>query len=493
MPIAVESFLLNPSHTGTLQRQVQDLVTDGILAGRFRPGDRLPSSRKLAVHLGLSRITVTLAYTELVANDYLTSRGRSGYFVSDQAPAPVAPPTPMPGPSSVDWPRTLGGRIGTSLQISRPENWQSYRYPFIYGQPDQRLFDHQSWRRCAMQALGRRDFDALTADAYEADDPELVAQIIRLILPRRGIAARPDQVLITLGAQNALWTAAQVLLTQRRTAAMEYPCYPVLRDILTQSRCNTTALSVDHQGLRPESIPPETDVLFTTPSHHCPTSVTLPLARRRALLEQARRDDFLIVEDDYEFELAFMSQASPALKSLDTDGRVIYIGSFSKSLFPGLRLGYMVAPAPVIREARALRGLVMRHPPGHIQRFAAYYLAQGYYDAQIQRTARAFKTRREVLDACLTQHGLRAASRNAFGGSSVWMQTEDGVNADTLAERLRTRSVLIEPGAAFFRPRDPRAQGHFRLGYSSISETAIPAGVALIAEEQAKLQRERGG
>ena len=220
MSIAVESFLLSPTNTGTLQRQVQDLVTDGILGGRFRPGDRLPSSRKLATHLGISRITVTLAYTELVANDYLTSRGRSGYFVSDQAPAPVDSLPPPAGPSTVDWSRTLGGRIGTSLTISRPEAWRDYRYTFIYGQPDQRLFDHQSWRRCAMQALGRRDFDALTADAYEADDPELVAQIIRLILPRRGIAALPDQVLITLGAQNALWTATQVLLTQRRTAAM---------------------------------------------------------------------------------------------------------------------------------------------------------------------------------------------------------------------------------------------------------------------------------
>lgn len=489
MPIAVESFLLNPTNTGTLQRQVQDLVTDGILAGRFRPGDRLPSSRKLAAHLEISRITVTLAYTELVANDYLTSRGRSGYFVSDHAPAPVDALPPPAGPSTVDWSRTLGGRIGTSLTISRPEAWRDYRYPFIYGQPDQRLFDHQSWRRCAMQALGRRDFDALTADAYEADDPELVAQIIRLILPRRGISARPDQVLITLGAQNALWTAAQVLLTQRRTAAMEYPCYPVLRDILTQSRCNTTELTVDNAGLRPETIPPETDVLFTTPSHHCPTSATLPLDRRRALLKRAQDDDFLIVEDDYEFELGFMTRPAPALKSLDTDGRVIYIGSFSKSLFPGLRLGYMVAAAPVIREARSLRGLVLRHPPGHIQRFAAYYLTHGYYDAQVQRTARAFRARREVLDESLARNGLEPAGRNGFGGSSVWMRTPDGVSADDLAARLRARSVLIEPGAAFFRPGDARGQSHYRLGYSSIDSTAIPTGTALIAEELARLQR----
>ena len=136
---------------------------------------------------------------------------------------------------------------------------------------------------------------------------------------------------------------------------------------------------MDSDGLPPDLIPPETDVVFTTPSHQCPTASTMPISRRKELLRRASADDFLIVEDDYEFEMSFLKPPSPALKSLDDEGRVIYVGSFSKSLFPGLRLGYLVGPAPFIREARALRSAVLRHPPGHMQRTAAYFLSLGHY------------------------------------------------------------------------------------------------------------------
>ncbi|MEL7183141.1 MAG: PLP-dependent aminotransferase family protein, partial [Pseudomonadota bacterium] len=256
MGIAVESFILDPSHRGTLQRQLQEMVTGAILSGRFRPGDKLPSSRGLAKHLGISRITVTLAYTELVANDYLTSHGRSGYFVSDSAPRPPSFPkgTPHAQDSSVDWTRAISQRLVPGPSLHRPADWRRYRYPFIYGQTDAKLFDHQNWRKCALQALGARDFEVLTTDSYGRDDPDLVDQIIRQILPRRGIFARPEEVLITMGAQNALWIATQILLNQRRMAVMEHPCYPSLREILDLSRCKTLAVPVDGGGLPPEHV-----------------------------------------------------------------------------------------------------------------------------------------------------------------------------------------------------------------------------------------------
>ncbi|MEM9796468.1 MAG: PLP-dependent aminotransferase family protein [Pseudomonadota bacterium] len=479
--IAVEAFILDPAYRGTLQRQLQEIVTAGIVAGRFRPGDRLPSSRGLAQHLGIARITVTLAYTELVAGDYLSARGRSGYYVSDTAPRPTDMPRPERVESRVDWSRAIGQRFPAQPVLSRPEDWRRYRYPFIYGQTDPRLFDHHNWRRCALQALGARDFEALTADSYGRDDPELIHQIIRLILPRRGIVAEPDEVLITLGAQNALWMVAQVLLTQRRVAVMEHPCYPALREILRLSRCNTQAVPVDGQGLPPDAVPAETDVLFVTPSHHCPTSATLPLSRRRALLERADAHDFLIVEDDYEFELAFAARPSPALKSLDQGGRVVHIGSFAKSLFPGLRLGYMVAPAPLIREVRTLRSLLVRHVPGHIQRATAYFLAQGHYDAQVRKMTRAYAERRAVTETAIRANGLRIAGASSTGGSSFWMAAPQGVASADLATRLRARQVLIEPAAAFYGTETDDG-ANYRLAYSSIAADDIPEGIRRIAE-----------
>jgi len=484
MAISEETFFLPQDAEGTLQKQIQQLVAEAILSGRFRPGEKMPSSRKLAKHLSVSRITVTLAYTELLADDYLTSLGRSGYYISKNAPQP-----PKffitPREDKVDWNRAIGQKFSGGASLTKPQDWGKYKYPFIYGQADETLFDHSNWRLCALQALGSKDYDALTSDYFDRDDPKLIEFILRHTLPRRGIRADPDEVLVTMGAQNALWLSANVLLNQRRTAALENPCYPSLRDILTQSRCQVAAVEVDSSGLPPDALPTEVDVVFTTPSHQCPTATTMPLERRQALLQRASEKDFLIVEDDYEFEMSFLKAPSPALKSLDREGRVIYVGSFSKSLFPGLRLGYLVGSKHFIREARALRSTVLRHPPGHIQRTAAYFLSLGHYDALIRRMGAAFHERRSAMEDAFLQHGLTVAGQGAFGGSSFWMRGPDGVNTEKVAERLREKGVLIEPGRPFFTTEDA-PKNYYRLAYSSLRLDKIADGVALIADEMRK-------
>lgn len=482
MAIPAESFFLSASAVGTLQQQIRQLVAEGILSGRFRPSDKMPSSRKLADHLGLSRITVTLAYADLVSSDYLTAQGRSGYFVSATAPRlPEFTPPPDPRGNAVDFAVLTGERFSRLVVVQKPADWRSYPYPFIYGQADASLFDHQNWRLCALRALGKRDFDALTTDYYERDDPLLIEYIARNILPRRGISARPEEVLVTMGAQNGLWLAAQVLLGQGRVAAIENPCYSGLRSVLGQVDCEVASVDVDAAGLPPEAIPPGVDVVFTTASHHSPTNATMPLDRRAAFLEAASARNFLIVEDDYEFEMSFQTATSPALKSLDREGRVIYVGSFSKSLFPGLRLGYLVAPTDFIREARALRAIVLRHPPGHIQRTAAYFLSLGHYDALINRLKAAFKRRRVMMTEAIREHGLTISGRGVFGGSSFWMQAPEAVDTERLAETLRARGVLIEPGRAFFAP-DAGPSNFYRLAYSSIANSQIPEGIRRISE-----------
>ena len=485
MALPVETFFLHPDAQGTLQQQIQQMIAQGILSGRFQKGEKLPSTRRLAAHLGVSRITVTIAYTELLANDYLKSRGRSGYFVSDNAPAPPTFSPRQEENDAIDWSRAIGQRYSSNALPPKPQNWASYRYPFIYGQADPSLFDHANWRLCALQALGQRDFTSMTTDYYDQDDPQLIEFIARQILPRRGVSARPEQILITLGAQNALWLTAQVLLTQRRRAVLEDPCYPALSGILSQSRCNITPVRVDQDGLPPEAIPADTDVIFTTPSHQCPTNATMPMDRRRALLSRARELEALIVEDDYEFEMSFLKPASPALKSLDDEGRVVYVGSFSKSLFPGLRLGYLVGSEPFIREARALRASVLRHPPGHIQRTAAYFLSLGHYDAQIRRMGRVLAERRQVIEQAVQRHGLEVAGRGAFGGSSIWMRAAEGTDMSERARALMAQSVLIEPGQNFFSGEMPPAH-FYRLAYSSIPSERIDEGIAQIAQALAR-------
>lgn len=481
MVISVETFFLKPGAQGTLQSQIQEMIAQGILSGRFHRGEKLPSSRKLAAHLKVSRITVTLAFTELVANDYLVSRGRSGYFVSENAPVPPSYEPVETRSDQIDWSRLLRCDFTAGDTPKKPDNWHLYKYPFIYGQADVTLFDHANWRLCAIRALGQKDFPTLSSDFYDRDDPMLLEFIARHTLPRRGISARPSEILITMGAQNALWLAAQVLARPDKPVAIEDPCYHALRDLLGHVGANVRPIRVDSDGLPPDAIPDDTHLVFTTPSHQSPTTATMPLDRRRALLDRAEEIDALIVEDDYEFEMSFLAPPSPALKSLDQDGRVIYVGSFSKSLFPGLRLGYLVGSEPFIRQARALRASILRHPPGHIQRTAAYFLSLGHYDAQIRRVSQTLHQRRSALETAVKDTGLTIAGGGVFGGSSLWMQADPSINTQEVARTLAHNSVFIEPGAPFFHGTH-KPQNYYRLGYSSIPAERIPDGISLIAD-----------
>lgn len=485
-------FHLNPLDGVGLQAQVREMLVSAILSRRLMPGEAVPSTRGMAQQLGVSRNTVTLAYQALVADGYLEGRDRSGFFVGRQAPAGEAGRTqPTETNSTVDWQARMVPYSGAA-RVEKPLNWREFKYPFVYGQADPSLFNHSDWRDCARQALGLRNFESMAGDKGTADDPLLVDYIRARSLPRRGVMARSGQILVTLGAQNALFLVAQLFCTRGARVFIEDPTYPDLRQTLLSLGSDVRTLPVDDHGMPVDGRLAEADIVFVTPSHHAPTTATMPVERRRALMEAAEKHDFVIVEDDYDFEMGFLQRPAPALKSLDPQGRVIYVGSFSKSLFPGLRLGYLVAPEPVIREARALRALVLRHPPGHAQRTAAYFLALGHHDALIRRLRSAFAERRVAMQSALEAAGLGGMRAPQFGGANFWIEAPGKVDTEILAQRLRERSVLIEPGAPFFAPESlsgqPVPHNFMRLAYSSIPSEKIPDGVARIAEMIAEMK-----
>ncbi|WP_395517462.1 MocR-like pyridoxine biosynthesis transcription factor PdxR [Pseudorhizobium flavum] len=460
--------------------QLATSIVSTILDTGTRPGTRLPSSRKLAAELGISRLTTSLVYNELVLQGYLESLPRSGYVVSSNAPHRRMQATDdASAPGNVTWSDWLPRDLSKRRQIIKPRDWRNYPYPFIYGQADPALFNHSAWRDCVRRALGTRDFVQLADDRLTMDDELLVDYICRNTLPRRGIRAKPEQILITLGAQNALWLATQLLARRDRQAVLEDPGYPDFAETLRIVNMPTTYIPVDSQGLNPALLPQETGLVFVTPSHHIPTGVTMPVSRRVELLRRAEMQDFLIIEDDYEFEMSFLEPPSPSLKSLDKSGRVIYVGSFSKSIFPGLRVGYLVASEPFIEQARALRAMMLRHAPTHMQRVTAYFLALGHYDAHIVGLRGVFKKRRSALVEALEDCDLSIAGAARYGGSSLWISAPDHIDSMELSKKLATCGVLIEPGQPFF--NEPQANRHyFRMGYSSINADRIPEGVALI-------------
>ena len=476
-------FLSEEASVG-LQTRLKDSITRAIWDRRFAPGDRLPATRALARHLGISRITVSLAYDSLLATGYIASVARSGYFVAPDAPTRLEITTPKraAGIEQLDWSARLGPVPPALGAQATPADWRQFRFPFIFGEPDIARFPVDDWRDCVRRALGRRHFEQIADDASDRDDPFLVEQIVRRSISGRGVAASVEEVLVTSGAQNALWLTVQVLFGRHGgTVAMEDPGYPELRNLLRQQGLTIHSVAVDREGMKVDQIPAGVGAVFVTPSHQAPTGVTMSMARRRALLERAEADDFVVIEDDYDYEMSYISPSLPALKSLDPRGRVIYVGSFSKSIFPGLRLGYLTADARLVEHARALRTLSERHPPGLSQRTVAYFLSEGHYNSHSRRMRMRMARRNEVLRGALADHGLIPALKRATGGTTLWLQGPEGLDADALAVALREKSVLIEAGSAFY-ANEVAPRNYMRLGFATIETTQIAEGVALIAE-----------
>lgn len=485
-------FKLDRRQKRGLQNQLRDQISSAILEGRIKSGTVLPSSRRLAKQLGVARNTVMLAYTSLQDDGFIGSRERSGFFVNSVVLEDKIQSEDYqfgksdPETSTVDWEARLTLKVSQQRQIVKPHNWRDFKYCFVYGQIDPSLFPVRHWRECWRDAVGVQEITDWSQDLVDRDDALLLEQIRTRLLPRRGLWVDEDQILVTVGAQNALYLILRLLLNESRVFGIEEPGYPDARNIANIFTDNIKPLKTDGDGLIIGSDIADCDVVYLTPSHQSPTTVTMSDERRHELLRMAEEDDCLIIEDDYEAETNFARKPLPALMSYDDKGRVIYVGSLSKTLAPGLRLGYMVGPKTFINEARALRRLIMRHPPANNQRAAAYFLARGHHESLLRSLVKSNKKKREALMRSVETYlpGWKM-SRN-HGGSSIWVKGPRDLDARKLAEACQKEGVLIEPGSVHYISED-RPYNNFRLGYTSIPLDRIDAGVQLIAEIERNL------
>ncbi len=482
-PMWSRLFRLSRERKISYQRQLREMVVSAILDDKLPLDVPLPSSRELARHLGIARNTVVLAYQQLIDEGYLVARERSGYYIDKtmlEGRVRVEPLRFDREATPPDWQQHIKFHPSRQRNIVKPVDWKKYPYPFLFGQLDPDLFPVADWRECCRQALSVSDIQDVTPDRVDADDPLLIEQIQARILPRRGVWAARDEILITMGAQQALYILADLLLEKGSRIGIENPGYPDARNIFALKSPEVTPLEVDDRGVVPSAAMNGCEFVYVTPSHQSPTTVTMPLERREQLLQQAEAQDFLIIEDDYESEINFVGEPTPALKSLDANGRVIYVGSLSKTLAPGLRLGYMVGAKALIEEARALRRLMVRHPPANNQRIVALFLSMGHHDSLIHRLSETYEERWQVMGEALQRHLPESSRIPSFGGTSYWVEGPPGLDARRLKERARAEGILIEPGDICFMQADP-PQNFLRLGYSSIACRRIEPGIGKLA------------
>jgi GntR family transcriptional regulator / MocR family aminotransferase len=480
-----------PAESSGLQSQIRKMIVNAILSGHLSPDTALPSSRELADQLGVSRNTVVLAYQQLVEEGFLVSRQRIGHFVNADthelqsgftASRAANSPAFLTREGEPDWRARIRNAPSAQRNIVKPSNWQRYKYPFIYGQFDTELFPISDWRESCMHGLSVMEIRNWASDHIERDDETLIEQIRTRVLPRRGVFALPDEIMVTNGCQQALYLIADLLTGTHTRVGIENPGYPDARNIFYHRHARIVPLEIDDDGLvLNKDMLESCDYVYVTPSHQCPSTVTMPLGRRRELLEMSVAHDFIIIEDDYESESSFVGAPHPALKSLDAADRVIYIGSLSKTLAPGLRLGYIVASRELMRELRALRRLMIRHPAAYLQRAYATFLAFGHHDALLRRLAPIYKERAQALTEALSDHLPELRLSHVTGGASCWIEGPHWLDATRLAADAQTLSVLIEPGAVFF-DNPSHGQQCFRMGFSAIRAELIEPGVKALAQ-----------
>ncbi len=460
-------LFLEPERGRPLAEQLYQQLRRGIAEGRLRPGDRLVPSRQLAGELGVSRHTVTTAYGRLVAEGYAEGRAGGGSVV---APTSMLPQRPTGRSAALRPARRFGD--WTPLFPARPPD---HRFDLRPGQPERTLFPIAAWRRQVSAAIG--------SDCAVYGDPageiRLRRVIARWVARSRSVVADEDTVVITAGAQHAASLAAQVLLEPGDVVAVEEPGWWPARRLFAALGATVVGVPVDEQGLVVDLLPPGARIVYVTPSHQFPLGMTMSMPRRGALLRWAQDNDAAIFEDDYDTQFRYVDRPIEPLQALDRFGRVIYLGSFSKTLSPAVRLGFAVVPPPLAGPVAALRQLIDWHPPTSTQAALAGFIEAGLLDEHLRRTRRVYAERHRILaEALCGPLGRHLTAHIPGAGLHVAALLRDGLGEESVIQAALERGLLLM-GLRRCYHGHPLEHG-LVLAFSSISTTDLPPALRIL-------------
>lgn len=457
--------------------QLYAQVRAAIIDERLRPGDAVPPTRELAAELGVSRGSVTSAYDRLVAEGFLEGRVGAGTFVA--ALAGHVGPAPGSRRGAVRPRRVAGGPVpGAVWRGASPSERMplTVAYNLSLGVPDPALFPLQTWRRLVSHQMRR---PRLGVDTYDGiGHPRLQAEIARHVGLARSVVAATDDVVVTAGAQQALDLVARVLVEPGTVVAVEDPGYAAAHRLFATHRAVVRGVPVDDEGLVVAALPARARVVYVTPSHQFPTGVAMSLSRRSALLQWAVEHDAVVIEDDYDSEFRFADRPLDPLQSLDRHGRVVYVGSFSKSLLPALRIGYLVAPPPLTPALREALRVTVWNGDVVTQGALADFIADGHHAAHVRKATKVYRRRREVLLDLLDRHlADRLEVVPSAAGLHVCTLLRDEGDSDVrLAEAALAAGVLVDTLSSR-RVSQPVRQG-LALGFGAIEVDDLPDSVA---------------
>lgn len=459
----IVSFQLDHSQPAPIYRQLYQRFRESIADGRLRPGDRVPAVRALAAELNLARGTVEAAYQLLIGEGYLIARGAAGTFVTPQL-APV-PSTTLRAPvASPTYQATHSGTLPLALQM---------------GLPALDAFPRKLWTRLAGRQLRQTGLEGLVYPDPQGYAP-LRSAIASYLGISRGITCHPDQVFVCAGYRACLDLISHTLMRQGDTCWFEEPGYFMARNALLEAGAQLVPVPVDDQGLdvaQGIARAPHARFAVVTPTHQSPLGVSLSLPRRLALLDWANCEGSWIIEDDYDSEYRYQGKPLPALKSLDQQGRVLYTGTFSKVLFPGLRLAYLVVPAEQSQAFARQADRLHNHCPHLLQATVSAFLNEGHFGRHLKKMRTLYARRRQwLVDALHQQFGDRLKINPQLGGMHLVAGLCEGDDSE-LAQRAHAIGIAVEPLSQWYLEGKPRHG--LVLGFTNIISAEQAAVVAL--------------
>lgn len=482
------SLLIDLQRDGdvTLQEQIYRFIRDRILDGSYRNGFQLPSTRELAQSLKIARNTAMLAYDWLTTEGYIETRRGAGTFVCETLTDMEVPAEPRQAAVRRRNSALLRkvARYETPVLISRTT--KRPRFDFWYGKPDARLFPGSVWRRLTLENLSRAAAVNFSDYGDQAGNFALRQAIAEHLGRVRGLFVRPDQIIVTAGAQEGLNIVGRLFVSADTTFHIEDPGYGAVASVMESYGAEIAPVPVDGDGLCVECLPESGQTLvYTTPSHQFPTGAVLSLARRQALIDWAERTDAFIIEDDYDSEIVFDRPPLAALASIDRCERVIYLGSFSKVIGAGIRLGYLVLPASLVSAAIAVKSLGSYGNPWLDQAILADFMREGHFQAHLRRVRTAYRARRDVLLRALAVGlGPEVEVSGQEGGLHVLCR---------LPPHLGPASALAakawEAGVGLYTPEQAGVRTHAAhfgdralvMGYAALQEDEIERAISRVA------------
>ena len=448
-------------------------LREAIESGRLAAGDRLPPSRQVADDLGISRHTVTTVYGRLAAEGYTDGRAGAGSYVTSMA---------APTPTTRANPNALTAVLETEPWNSESSSDPPVRFDLRSGTPDLALFPIDDWRRCMTTALQT----APVGYDHPAGAESLRRALAHWIGVSRAVEASPEQVIVTSGAQHAIDLVTRLLVRPGDAIAVEDPGYPPVTRLFRALGVDVVPIPVDADGIVVDRIPDHVRLIYTTPSHQSPTGVTMSFARRRDLLQFADDHEAAIIEDDYDSEYRHVDRPLEPLFRLDQHGRVIYIGTFSKTLAPSLRLGFVVLPTSLTAPAFNLRALIDRQPPAAMQDALTNFIVDGHLRRHLKRTRKIYSERHRIVTDFtnqLTTAGLFADVPVSNAGLHVAATLPVGTDDRELRTRISVSGIVIGNwNECWLHPNPPPG---LIIGFGGVGTAHLPDALRELEEHVA--------